>query len=63
MVLGKKVDCLQWLLLICISLGRYFEVTFLFLLLFLYRWYKFKRIALFFSLLLIHFCVTNCFVG
>lgn len=63
MVLGKKVDCLQWLLLICISLGRYFEVTFLFLLLFSYRWYKFKKIALFFSLLLIHFCVTNYFVG
>lgn len=63
MVLGKKVDCLQWLLLICISLGRYIEVTFLFILLFSYRWYQFKKIAILFSVLLIHFCITNYFVG
>lgn len=63
MVFGKKVDCIQWLLLICISLGRYVEVAFLFLLLFSYKWYKFKKIAIFFLLLLIHFCITNSFVG
>lgn len=63
MVLGKKIDCIQWLLLICISLGRYIEVTCLFLLLFSYKWYKFKKIAAFFFLLLIHFCITNYFVG
>ncbi|WP_320975256.1 hypothetical protein [Bacteroides sp.] len=63
MVFGKKIDCIQWLLLISISLGRYVEVAFLFLLLFTYRWYKFKKIAIFFSLLLIHFCVTNYFIG
>lgn len=63
MVFGKKIDCIQWLLLICISLGRYLEVIFLFLLLFSYRWYKFKKITILFSLLLIHFCITNYFIG
>ena len=63
MVFGKKIDCIQWLLLISISLGRYVEVAFLFLLLFSCRWYKFKKIAIFFSLLLIHFAITNYFVG
>ena len=63
MVFGKKIDCIQWLLLVAISLGRYVEITFLFLLLFSYKWYQFRKIVIFFCVLLIHFCITNYFTG